>query len=482
MTIPLHKKLKKVFTFKKKIVARLAKMSLWFTLGALVGFFFFASFLYIAYKKTHTNVIYEGVMVNGVNFGGQTQDELRAYYAEKNKHVRNTSFILKGENNIIATISARQIDFGYDENLLAQQAMSLGRSDNLFSNMSIMLQAYVAGIELSPAYHYKEDKLDKLIAPIQKQIDVKPVDALFTFTGGKVTAFKLSNDGKAVDTVTLKKHIINTLLSTLLSNMEQTITMDIPVIVTKPGITTEKVNNLGIKELIGHGTSLFQHSIENRIFNIRLAASRVNGALIAPGETFSFTKTIGDITALTGYKQAYVIQNGKTVLGDGGGVCQVSTTLFRAALNAGLPIVERHPHAYRVGYYEEDSAPGVDAATYYPDVDLKFKNDTGHSILIQTIFDPNELRLTFDLYGTSDGRETIINQPVILSESPAPDALYQDDPTLPKGELKQVDFAAGGANVYFTRTVKKDGKVIISDKFVSNYRPWQAIYLRGTKE
>lgn len=481
MTIPLHKKFKKLFSFKKKTVAHLVRMLMWFILGALVGFFFFISFLYIAYRQTHVNRIYDGIMINGVNFGGKTPDELRQYYAEKNQHIRNTTFVVK-DQDIMATISAQQIGFGYDENLLAQQAMSLGRSDNLISNMSIILQAYLAGVELSPAYHYKEDKLDKFIQPLQKKIDVKPVDALFTIANGKVTAFKLSTDGKSVDTVGLKKQITSYLMSSALSDMEQTITINIPIKTTRPGITTEKVNNMGIKELIGQGTSLFAHSIPNRVYNVGLASSRVNGALIAPGDTFSFTKTIGDITALTGYKQAYVIENGKTVLGDGGGVCQVSTTLFRAALNAGLPIVERHAHAYRVGYYEEDSGPGIDAATYYPNVDLKFKNDTGHYILIQTIFDPVNLRLTFNLYGTSDGREAVVNQPVILSTSPAPDPLYQDDPTLPKGQLQQVDFAAAGANVYFTRTVTKNGKVIIADKFTSNYQPWQAIYLRGTKE
>src|SRR5205085_743367 len=129
------------------------------------------------------------------------------------------------------------------------------------------------------------------------------------------------------------------------------------------------------------------------------------GVLIAPGQVFSFSKAIGEVSSFTGYKQAYVIENGKTVLGDGGGVCQVSTTLFRAALNAGLPIVERHPHAYRVQYYEEDSGPGIDAAVYVPSVDLKFKNDTGHHILIQAYADVENLRLTFDLYGANDGRE-----------------------------------------------------------------------------
>jgi vancomycin resistance protein YoaR len=207
----------------------------------------------------------------------------------------------------------------------------------------------------------------------------------------------------------------------------------------------------------------------------------LNGIIIKPGEVFSFDQAVGDISSLSGYKQAYVIENGKTVLGDGGGVCQVSTTLFRAALNAGLPIVERHQHAYRVGYYEEDSGPGIDAAIYSPTVDLKFKNDTGHALLIQTYLDFNAQRLTFALFGTKDAnRQVAITTPVVLSQTPAPPPLYQDDPTLPKGQIKQVDFSADGADVYFTRTVTENGKVSIYDKFASEYKPWQAVYLRGT--
>jgi vancomycin resistance protein YoaR len=207
----------------------------------------------------------------------------------------------------------------------------------------------------------------------------------------------------------------------------------------------------------------------------------LNGTIIKPGEVFSFNKAVGDISVFNGYRQAYVISGGKTVLGDGGGVCQVSTTLFRAALDAGLPIVERNPHAYRVSYYEAETGPGIDAAIYTPNVDLKFKNDTPNHLLIQTYVDLQTNRLTFALYGTPDDREVSISKPVITSETPAPEPSYQDDPTLPKGEVKQVDFAASGANVYFTRTVTKDGDTK-TDKFSSNYRPWQAVYLRGTKE
>lgn len=458
---------------------RWAKISLWFSLGIIIGFIFLISFLYIGYKQSHKNTVYDGVIVDNIDFGGKTKDEVKTYFAKKNKVFDKTIFTLTSPSRI-ATASANQIGYGFDENLIAQQAFSVGRSDNIISDMSIILQAYIDGVSLTPAIHYKEDMLNKVISPFSKEIDIKPVDALFKFDGNRVVTFKPSSDGKAVDKDKLKSKILSDLQSVAKSGESKNLNIDVPIINVSPKITTEKVNNMGIKELIAEGTSLFAHSIENRIYNVNLAASRINGVLIKPGETFSFAKAVGDVSSLTGYKQAYVIENGKTVLGDGGGVCQVSTTLFRAALNAGLPITERHQHAYRVGYYEEDSPPGIDAAVYVPSVDLKFKNDTDHYILIQTIIDLEELRLTFQLFGTKDNREITINKPVIVSQSPAPEAEYQDDPTLPKGQIKQVDFSAGGMNVYFTRTVKKDGKEIANDKFVSNYRPWKAIYLRGT--
>ncbi len=202
--------------------------------------------------------------------------------------------------------------------------------------------------------------------------------------------------------------------------------------------------------------------------------------LIPPGEVFSFTNTVGDITAATGFKQAYVIKSGRTVLDDGGGICQVSTTLFRAALNAGLPIVSRTAHAYRVGYYEQGYAPGIDATIYYPSVDFQFKNDTPKYLLIQTRVIGTSL--TIDLYGTSDGRTTSMTKPVITSQTPPPPEIRQDDPTLPKGTVKQVDFAAWGANVSFSRKVVRQGEVLQNEVFRSNYRPWQAVFLVGTKE
>ena len=458
----------------------IGKSLLWFFLGIILGLFFFIGIVVFIYQRTYNEKIFPGIYVNGVDFGGKKKEDVEMYFSKKNEEIYKTSFVFKSDE-LLASASARDLQLGYDEKLLSIQAYSLGRSNNLFSNFALMAQSYLYGVSLSPAYHYSDDVLMKVITPLKEQLSQPPVDAQFEFKEGKVVTFKPSRDGKEVNMDLLKKALLEKSVYTR-SKLPPVIFIEIPLVTLKPNITTEKVNNMGIKELIGRGTSLFQHSIENRVYNLSLASSRIHGVLVPPGEVFSMVKSLGDISSLSGYKQAYVIQNGRTVLGDGGGVCQVSTTLFRAVLNAGLPILERNPHAYRVSYYEEDSLPGIDAAIYSPTVDLKFKNDTGKYILIQTILDPQEMRLTFELYGTLDGREVSITQPIIHSQSPAPAPLYQDDPTLPKGVVRQVDWAAAGANVSFSRTVKKGDTVLYSDTFKSNYRPWQAIFLRGTKE
>jgi vancomycin resistance protein YoaR len=474
---PTHH-IQKTLMSKKTLLSRVTKTFFWFFLGAFLGFFFFTSFLYIYYRESNKNVVYNGVMINGVNFGGQTKDEVRAHFARKNTSIKNSKFILTAPQ-ATATISAQQIGLGYDEHTIADQAYNIGRSNNTLSDMRIMLQAYFDGIDLRAAHHYDEKKLDALLAPLQQKISVKPVDAVFTMEKGKVTAFKLSKDGLAVDTPKMKEALFDRMVTVSMSDEPQTLTIPVPIQKVTPQVATDQ--KLGITEMIGRGTSEFHGSIENRAYNINLAASRISGTLVKPGDTFSFDKTVGDISSLTGYKQAYVIQNGKTVQGDGGGVCQVSTTLFRAILNAGLPVIERNPHAYRVGYYEQNSPPGIDAAIYTPTVDLKFKNDTNATILIEAYPDMDNYNLVFELYGTKDGRQVTLTKPVVSGESPAPEPKFEDDPTLPKGQVKQVDFAAAGAHVSFSRTVSKNGKVILNDTFVSNYRPWQAVYMRGTQ-
>lgn len=471
----------KIPRIKLKHFLHLGRIIFWFSTGALLALFFIASFTFLIFKTVYKDVVYPGVMINGINFGGKTQSQVYNFFNNKNYQIKDVNFVFTSEKDI-ATASAGQIDFGYNSALLANQAFNLGKTNNLISNLSLVVQAYINGVNLPSSYTYSQDKLTAALSPLAEKINDKPSDALFTFENNRVTAFKPSVNGHQIDTTSLNNQLLSKALTVISSQKGMVIIIPLQIRILEPKITTDKANNLGIKELIGEGHSLFYHSIPTRIHNIALGASRINGILVAPGEVFSFDKALGDVSAFTGYQQAYIIQNGKTVLGDGGGICQVSTTFFRALLNAGLPIVERHAHAYRVGYYEQDSPPGIDATIFVPSVDLKFKNDTGNYILIQSQIDLNNLSLAFYLYGTKDGRQVTMTKPVITNQTPPPPDLYQDDPTLPKGEIKQTDFAAWGANVYFTRTVTKNGKEIIYDKFVSNYQPWQAIYLKGTKE
>lgn len=194
---------------------------------------------------------------------------------------------------------------------------------------------------------------------------------------------------------------------------------------------------------------------------------------------------MGDVSLDTGYAEAWIIFGGRTIKGVGGGVCQVSTTLFRAAFYAGFPIVERHPHAYRVGYYEQtyndhdSNLAGLDATVFVPLVDFKFVNDSPYWLLMETYFNAASRSLTWKFYSTSDGRsiewETTGPQNVVEPDDP----VYEENPDLAEGEIKQVDWAADGADVTVTRTVYRDGQVLFSDSFVTHYMPWQDVFQYG---
>lgn len=322
-------------------------------------------------------------------------------------------------------------------------------------------------------------RLLEYLEGVAESLNREATDAKFGYQDGKVTEFAPSKDGIKIS-VEATSNKVQEGMKQLIESEEQNINIEIQAERTSPQVTIEKVNELGIKERIGRGESYYAHSIPNRIYNVGLASSRINTALIPPGEEVSFNKLVGEVSAATGYRSAYIISQGRTVLGDGGGLCQVSTTLFRAAMDAGLPILERWGHSYRVSYYELNSKPGVDATVIAPSKDFKFKNDTPGHILIQTINDPKKLHLVIEIYGTSDGRVASVTEPRVWGLTPPLPTVYQDDPSLPVGTIKQVDWSAGGANASFEYNVIKNGEMIQNQTFTTVYRPWAAVYLRGT--
>jgi len=326
---------------------------------------------------------------------------------------------------------------------------------------------------------FQKVKIQEYSQNLADSLKRDPVNAVFKFENNKVLEFQSSQNGITPNATQLTELIISN-LDKLSSQKELSLSLEIPVETIKPLVKNDDVNNLGIKELLGRGTSTFKHSATTRNENITKGSSIVNSILVAPGDTFSFIKSLGEVTLEAGYKKAYIIRAGKTELDVGGGICQVSTTLFRAMLNAGLNITERKAHAYRVSYYEEDSKPGYDATVFIPSPDLKFINDTGHHVLIQSILDMPNRRLTYEIYGTSDGRKTEITNYRQWGSEPAPPAVWIDDPTLPSGKVVQDEHAIPGLKTSFDWTVKKsDGSILHQKTFQSTYVPWAAVYRRG---
>jgi vancomycin resistance protein YoaR len=255
---------------------------------------------------------------------------------------------------------------------------------------------------------------------------------------------------------------------------------------TQPEVSSDATaEQLGITELVSSHTSYFRGSSSERIHNIATAAARFHGLLVPPGAVFSMADAMGDVSLDTGFAEALIIFGGQTIEGVGGGVCQVSTTLFRTAFFGGYPIVERHPHAYRVGYYEQTAQgwdqdlAGLDATVYVPQVDFKFKNDTPYWLLMETYVNERANRLTWKFYSTSDGRQVAwdTSGPKNVVEPPKPK--YEENPDLRPGQIKQVDWAAEGADVVVTREVTRGGEVLFSDQIITQYEPWRDVYQYG---
>lgn len=324
--------------------------------------------------------------------------------------------------------------------------------------------------------------VDSLIDKIQEKVDRPAQNAKFTYDPNtlKVTEFVPDLDGRTIDEIKTSDTIASTMQSIEAGATEKVFTIELIAAIKKADITLATSNNLGINERIGFGESYYAHSIPTRIHNVSQASKIINNTIVKPGEEFSFNKALGDVSAASGFKPAYVIKSGQTVLGDGGGVCQVSTTLFRALLDSGLNITKRKAHSYRVSYYELNRDPGFDATVYAGDVDLRFVNDSPNHVLLHFETFPSQTYMYVSIYGTDDGRTAEIIDYKKWDARGAPAAQYFDDPTLPPGKLVQIDWAVGGIKAQFTHRVKdKAGNIIRENSYYSNYIPWAAKYRRG---
>lgn len=320
--------------------------------------------------------------------------------------------------------------------------------------------------------------LTEMLQPVKSRTDRPAKNAKFIFNDDtrQLDLMDESQIGLVVDVEASVRAINEALL-----RGEHTVPL--VVVEDQPQITSATTGSeLGITELIWSETSYFYGSSTERIQNIQAAAARFHGVFVAPGETFSMGETMGDVSLENGFAEALIIFGGRTIKGVGGGVCQVSTTLFRTAFFAGFPIVERYSHAYRVSYYEMTASgsvdprfAGLDATVYFPLVDFKFKNDSPYWILMETYVNVNARTLTWKFYSTKDGRSVTWDTTGPVNVVSAPPPLYEENLELKKNEMKQVDWAANGADVTVTRTVYQNGNVLFQDRIFTHYEPWRAV-------
>lgn len=315
-----------------------------------------------------------------------------------------------------------------------------------------------------------QDKISAYLSTISGEINQEPQNAKFAVTNGQVTTFQTSQTGYQLNSDKAKA-----LISTAILNNQALVKL--PVKTIKPEITSNSATTMGLKELVSEGRTSWWGSPPNRIHNLSLGAQKISGTIVRPGEEFSTVHTIGEIGPSTGFLPELVIKNSTQVVPDyGGGLCQVSTTLFRAVLNAGLKITARTAHSFRVSYYEPPV--GMDATIYDPAPDFKFINNMKTPILIWGIAGNNSL--AFQIYGTKDGRKIDISSPYLSNYTDPPAPVYTESSTMEPGTIRQVERALRGVTASFHYQVtSKTGEVLEKDTFTSKYVPLSDSYLVG---
>jgi vancomycin resistance protein YoaR len=308
---------------------------------------------------------------------------------------------------------------------------------------------------------------DAFFVRLQKQVGRDPRDADFAVTTGGIRVVP-GRVGRAVDVPATAEGILRAALSPT-NRIARIVVAN-----SAPKVTTADANAMGIKEIVGSYTTEFG-GVANRIHNVQLVAHLIDRHLVAPGEEFSFNKTTGDRNASKGFLEAPVIINGELQSGLGGGVCQVSTTVFNAAYEAGLKITARTNHALYISHYPL----GRDATVNYPDTDLRFVNDTGHWLLLRTFV--SSYSLTVNLYGTSPHRKVESEAAPLVVTGPAPTKTTKD-PSLFVGE-KVVDETGSSslATSVHRKVYDAAGKLLYENTWYSSYRGEYQLVRVGTK-
>ncbi|HEX9017298.1 MAG TPA: VanW family protein, partial [Chloroflexota bacterium] len=329
----------------------------------------------------------------------------------------------------------------------------------------------------APVLTLKDDSFKKLVDKIGGEVDQPKVNPRFDWNGGRPKLLRAGQDGMKLD----REKAVSAVLSAIAGDAR---TVQLPIVVDQATAASVDPASLGLKDLIESATTSFAGSVPEKQHNIRTAAARLNGVLLAPGDVFSFNAELGPTTLKSGFQIGFgiAVTNGEmqTVPSVAGGICQVATTLLHSVFNAGYQIEERYPHAYWIQSYglPPKGMTGLDATVDDPYLDFKFKNNTDNFVLIQTNVDGTTLE--FDLYGTKPKWRVEIDKPVISNVvKPDPATVRQEEPTWAVGRELWVERATDGMDVVVTRRVI-DGGEVRTLNLKSHYEPSRNVLMVGS--
>ncbi len=415
---------------------------------------------FVVYNLTGSNDEFRrGVRIEGTDVSGLTLEEGKSLLTETiNKKYGKTSFALRaGDKTYRYAIGDISYQFLLEEALT--KAFYQGRTGNIANKTFDSLALAFRGVDIEIRNDFDKTKVRNLLEKIKKEIDLEPKDASVTYDNGKIGILE-DAIGKRLD-IDINKELVENQLGK--RNFD-----DIPLQVEKvePDITYEEIREMDV--VISDFHTVFSLSDKNRGDNIRLACSKLDGIILKTGEAFSMNETLGPRTTKNGYKEAPVIFKNELIPGTGGGICQVTTTLYDTVLKAKLEVVERSPHSMPLGYVQ----PGQDATIAEGAIDFKFKNSKDYPVCISAVVSGNTIRIR--VLGRSETGKNIVKLRSVVLETIPPEAdEIEIDDSLPDGEKLVVKEPRNGIRAVLYRDTFSENNVLLDTEVISKdyYKP-----------
>lgn len=408
------------------------------------------------------DTIRKGVSIGQTDVSWMTKEDAMQMLAQEHAMVAGDRHVTLAYGDRVWTISPEDIGYHYDIDDAVQQAYYIGREGNIFRKVYNSLVLASSGHQIAIGEGYDGDRLLSIFHKIKKEIDTKPKDATFTYAAGKISITRETNY-RNMDIDRNIELVENQLRKGIFGNIE------LQVDERKPRLTYDELS--AVNGVISSFSTKFNSNDVNRTDNIKLACSRIENRILLPGESFSMNDTLGPRTQDNGYKEAPIIFKNELVPGTGGGVCQVSSTLYNTVLLAGLDVIERMHHSIPLTYI----SPGRDATINENSIDFRFVNDSGYPVVLKAYVSGSRLYISMLGKKRDDGLVIKLKTQTIGVYEPKPDEIVLDY-TLPYGHEVVERKAVKGVRVIVYREAYKNDNLEWREKLSEDYyKPIQGI-------